>query len=66
MNYNDIYKIPNISELDNLAYRLYWNDNRTCFEGNVNFLKNRIKYIKYYDSANLYLRKEKIKKLSKI
>jgi len=69
MNYDKIYKIPGISELDNLAYRLYWNENknnrRFVYEASCNFFKNRDKYVNYYSESKSILRKEKIKKLSK-
>lgn len=65
MDLDKMYKIPGVSELDNLAYRLYWNERSHVYECSDNFFKNSDKYQKYYDKSMLLLRKEKLKKLSK-
>ena len=66
MNLDKIYKIPGVSELDNLAYRLYWNDQYHYYECSYNFFEHSNKYQKYYDKSIIMLREEKLKKLSKI
>ena len=63
MNISKIFKIDGISEFENLAYRLYWNDNRSVQESSINFIKHKNKYVYYYEKANILLRKEKIKKI---
>jgi len=64
MNITRIYRIPNATELENLAYRLYWNDNRQCCECSTNFFKHSINYMNYYEQATILLRKPKLKKLN--
>ena len=68
MNIKDIYKIPGLSEVDNLAYRLYWSErkNKHVVLSYLQFLKNKNTYTYYYDKSILLLRKEKLKKLSEI
>jgi hypothetical protein len=64
MNIDNIFKIKGLSDLENLAYRLYWNDNDRIYMTSTNFIKNKNEYADYYEKANFLLRKRKLKKLN--
>jgi len=63
MNLRTIFKIPNVSEIDNLAYRLYWKEHRKIRECSKMFFGHKENFNKYYEEAIIMLRKEKIKQL---
>ena len=66
MNLRTIFKILAVSEIDNLAYRLYWNYNKYTsgvYECSDMFFEHKQDFKEYYEEAIIMLRKEKIKQL---